>query len=276
MREAGADSSGIDPLSKFEIRHALQAVRAAIGQPLERWLIGREPLTIISEDAWGGEFCRAAGLPFSKPLAGAFIVSGDYLYFLENIAMPDAFDLEPLAHSSAYPIGRTPYATIHFLHATSWEAAAAAFQRRAARINRDRLFFKIDFGKSGYTQADVDRWNALGLRNSIALVPPGSRLGFDFTHVHQGCRMKKWTYDGAAMFHLSRRVFDFHYWAWTGELRPCWWNRTLNFFFWDRLLPSEIMHLVRMILFGAAEPTPIAYLKKTKVPMSAPSAASPM
>ncbi len=228
----------------------MKQLRAAVGLPLDRWLAGRGPVTIISEDCWGGEFCRAVGCAYTTPLAGAFILSGDYLRFLENFNEPDAFQLRPVAGVHPYPIGCTPYATIHFMHATTWADAAAAFSRRTARLRRDRLFFKIDFGKSGYTQRDVDRWNKLNLRNGLALLPPGPRIGLDFSQVHRGWRMPVWTYDGAAMFHLSRRAFDFHHWLRTGELRCSSWTRALNFIFWDRLVPSELKRQIRMVFFG--------------------------
>ena len=232
----------------------LKRLRRAVGRPLDWWLAGRGPVTIISEDCWGGEFCRAVGCAYTTPLAGAFILSGDYLKFLENFHTPDAFRLRPLAGSSSYPIGCTPYATIHFMHAATWAEAADAFTRRAARINRNRLFFKIDFGKSGYTQEDVERWNRLRLPKAIALLPPGPRLGFDFSQVHRGWRMRAWTYDGAAMFHLSRRAFDFHHWLRTGKLRNCGWTRVLNFLFWDRLVPSEIKRKHAVLFFGTEAP----------------------
>jgi hypothetical protein len=226
-------------------------------------------VTIISEDCWGGEFCRTLGRAYTTPLAGAFIIPGDYLNFLENFSAPDAFHLQPVASSHAYPVGRTPYATIHFRHAKTWEEAAAAFARRAARLNPDRLFFKIDFGKSGYTQQDVERWNKLEFRNAIALLPPAPRLGFDFSDVHQGWSMPAWSYDGAAMFHLSRRAFDFHQWIHTGELRRCWWNRVLNFLFWDRLVPSEVTGKIKLVLFGAESSRPDEAAVSTRGPLGA-------
>ena len=215
--------------------------RRAAGRMLERALIGRVPVTILAEDCWGSEFCRTFGCAYTTPLAGAFILAGHYLAFLENLAAPDAFQIEPIETSQRYPVGRTPYAAIHFMHARSWDEVAAAWPRRVARMNRDRLFFKIDFGKSGYTTDDVARWNRLALPRAIALLPPTPRLGLDLAHVHQGWRMAQWTYDGGGMFHLSRRSFDFHHWILTGRLRTSWWNRALNFLFWDQLAPSYWM-----------------------------------
>jgi hypothetical protein len=141
------------------------------------------------------------------------------------------------------------------MHARSWNEAAQAFSRRARRINRARLFFKIDFGKEGHTQRDVERWNALALPNAVALLPPCPQPDvLDFSRVHQGLRVREWTFDGAAMFHLSRRSFDFHHWIRTGRLRRCWWNRALNFLFWDKLAPSDLLRALRIGATGNSTP----------------------
>ena len=218
----------------------LKRLRQGIGRTIERVFLGEAPITILSEDCWGGEFCRTIGCAYTTPLAGAFILPGEYLNFLENLAKADAFELEPAESSHRYPVGRTPYATIHFMHARSWDEVAAAWPRRVARVNRDRLFFKIDFGKSGYVQDDVERWNRLALSNAIALLPPTARMGLDLSRVHCGWRMKQWTWHGAAMFHLSRRSFDFYHWIRFEHLRESLPNRVLNFLFWDQLVPSDL------------------------------------
>jgi uncharacterized protein (DUF1919 family) len=238
------------------LRPALKHARRAVGRPIERALIGREPIALLAEDCWGSEFCRTFGCAYTTPLAGAFILSGDYLTFLENLGASDAFAIEPVETSDRYPVGRTPYATIHFMHARSWDEVAAAWPRRAARLQRARIFHKIDFGKSGYTQDDVTRWNKLALPNAIALLPPTSRLGLDLERVHRGWRMKKWTYHGAGMFHLSRRSFDFHHWIRTGQLRDSAWNRALNFLFWDKLVPNDLT--AKFLPFAAREAMPTA------------------
>jgi uncharacterized protein (DUF1919 family) len=211
-----------------------------LGRRLERLLIGTEPVTILSDDCWGGEFCRSLGCAYTTPLAGVYVEPRDYLTFLENLDREDAFRLRPVPGGRAYPIGRTPYATLHFLHGKSWNEVERIFLRRVTRINRKRLFYKIDFGKPGYRQADVERWNALALPRAIALIPPRGRVGLDFAKVHQAVTVPRWVYDGIAMFHLSRRSFDFHYWIRTGRLRKSWLNRALNFLLWDAWIPSEL------------------------------------
>jgi hypothetical protein len=195
-------------------------------------------VTILSEDCWGGEFCRVHGCAYTTPLAGAYIEPVRYLDFLENLGAPDAFDLHWVASQHAHPVARTPYATIHFLHARSWGDIDEAFPRRVARMNPARLFFKIDFGKPGYTPRDVERWNALALPNAVALLPPEDPPGMNLDAVHQGVQVRNWTPDGAAMLHLSRRDFDFHHWIRTGGLCRSRVARLLHFVLWDGHAPS--------------------------------------
>jgi uncharacterized protein (DUF1919 family) len=229
------------------VRRVIKNARLVAGRRIERALIGSEPVTIISEDCWGGEFCRVRGCAYTTPLAGAFIEPGAYLDFLENLGAPDAFTLHWVASQHAYPVARTPYATIHFLHAHSWKDIDEAFPRRVARMNPERLFFKIDFGKAGYEQRDVERWNALALPNAVALLPPVDPPGLDLEAVHQGVQVRDWTHDGAAMLHGSRRDFDFHHWIRTGELRRSRINRLMHFLFWDGHAPSRVTRALRFV-----------------------------
>jgi hypothetical protein len=203
-------------------------------------LIGPDPITILSEDCWGGEFCRVHGCAYTTPLAGAYIEPAAYLDFLENLGAPDAFDLHWVASQQAHPVARTPYATIHFLHARSWSEIDEAFPRRVARMNSGRLFFKIDFGKPGYTSRDVERWNALALPNALALLPPQDPPGLDLDNVYQGVQVREWVHDGAAMLHKGRRDFDFHHWIRTGKLRRARTARVLHFLLWDEYAPSTV------------------------------------
>ena len=105
-----------------------------------------------------------------------------------------------------------PHALRHDpFHARAFVEGHRRVLSRAAssRMNPDRLFFKIDFGKRGYTQKDVERWNALALPNALALLPPVDPPGLDLDAVHQGLQVRAWTHDGEAMLHWSRRDFRF-------------------------------------------------------------------
>jgi uncharacterized protein (DUF1919 family) len=243
---------------------AAKQVRRFLARKLERALIGREPVTILSEDCWGGEFCRVHGCAYTTPLAGAYIEPAAYLDFLENLWAPDAFELHWVASQHAYPVARTPYATIQFMHARSWKEIDEAFPRRVGRVNPDRLFFKIDFGKRGYTQNDVDRWNALALPNAIALLPPVDPPGLNLDAVHQGLQVRAWTHDGEAMLHWSRRDFDFHHWIRTGKLRRSRISRVLHFLLWDDHSPSVVRRKLDGVLARRSTATAVIDRRSNK------------
>jgi uncharacterized protein (DUF1919 family) len=255
---ARADIVGIDSFSqRLSWRRILKRARQRVARRIERILIGTEPVTIFSEDCWGGEFCRVHGCAYTTPLAGAFIEPGAYLDFLENLGEADAFDLHWVASQHTYPVARTPYATIHFMHAHSWKEIDEALPRRLARINPERLFFKIDFGKPGYTQHDVERWNALALPNAIALLPPADPPGLDLDAVHQGIQVRAWNHDGAAMLHWSRRDFDFHHWIRTGKLRRSRISRALHFLFWDGQAPNTLIQALPFPSRASVQPATV-------------------
>lgn len=226
----------------------LQRIRAFFGCRIERFLAGSEPITILSEDCWGGEFCRTLQRPYTTPLAGSLIPPRNYLNFLENITKPDALAIEPVPSSESHPVGKTPYATIHFLHFATWDEAKDKFQRRSRRIAWHRLYYKIDFGKPGYTQRDVERWNSLHLNRCIALIPVTTPPGLDFTGLHNAVRVPDWCDDGSAMFYAARRHFSFHDWIHTGRLRQSLLAQTLNILLYDLYYPSLVRNKLRGLL----------------------------
>lgn len=244
---AGPDSEEGDA-SGATLGSRLLKIRHWLARPIEARFIGRTVLpTIISEDCWGGEFCRRLAVPYNTPFAGAFIPATDYLSFLENIENKDAFNLERVPAAENYPIGRTPYCVIHFIHYKTWEEARDKFRRRAQRINRATLCYKIDFGKAEYTQSDIERWNRLTLSTRVALLSPQSRPGLDFSAVARSVKVPDWNIDGSAMFSIARRHFDFYHWLRTGEIRQSRWIRLLHFLLFDHVVFSGLKAKIRSI-----------------------------
>jgi uncharacterized protein (DUF1919 family) len=218
----------------------LREIRWSFARRLESYLVGPSLPSIISEDCWGGECCRRLGVPYNTPLAGISIPPDGYLSFLENIGNSDAFDVEPASSSEPYPVGRSHYCSFHFMHYHTWEEALAKFQRRAQRLRGNRLCYKIDFGKAGYTQRDVERWNRLALEPAIALLPPQTPPGLDFSGLTRSVVVPDWNQDGSAMFSIARRHFDFYHWLRTGGVRKSPWITALHFLFFDPLILSEL------------------------------------
>lgn len=114
--------------------------------------------TILSNNCWGGFIYQMFHLPYNTPTIGLMIMERDYVKFLADL---DHYLEEPLvfipAESSKYyamltktdyKIGGYPVALlddieIHFVHYSSEEEAKEKWNRRKARINKDRLLIKL-------------------------------------------------------------------------------------------------------------------------------------
>jgi len=191
-----------------------KTLRNRLASALFNW-----PITIISDDCWAGQLYKLFDIPFSSPTIGLWIEPGEYLSFVEHITSPDAFVLtfdEIAEQRFGYPVGQTPYATIHFMHYKTSRSAQEAFQRRATRINWKRFFVKIDFGKPGYTETDVMKWDELALENSVAFCPYDRTSGP--LRPHRGIAIHGWVLDGARMFIVSTRFFSIFDWLRDGAL----------------------------------------------------------
>jgi uncharacterized protein (DUF1919 family) len=183
---------------------------------IERQLLSW-PVSVIADDCWAGQFYRRLKLPYLTPIVGLAVEPREYIRFIKNLHLKDAFDLAFIPSERPYPVGRTPYATLHFMHFASEQEALDKFSRRSARIVWDRLYTKIDFGKPGYTLDDVGEWNRLKLSNSVALYPSASE--FSAHPIHNGVSIPDWILNGEAMFQISKRHFDLFYWLKHGKIR---------------------------------------------------------
>jgi uncharacterized protein (DUF1919 family) len=228
---------------------------------LSQWVEARltpDNISILSDDCWGGSFYRGKHIPYLTPLAGIFVPQADYLNFLENLRRPDAFTIieaysidpehndEPIDHP--YPVLKTRYTSFHCMHSDSIPNSIKTFNRRSQRINWDRLFIKIDFGKSKYTDRDIQRWNELKLPNSIAIVPDTKQ--FKNKEILNSVYIPEWEVDGGRMFHISRRHFDFPYWIKTGILRFNLVSNILQMMVIDPMSPSLFKQSIKHKVLG--------------------------
>ena len=111
----------------------------------------QNPVTLISNDAWGSLLYRRMGLNFSSPFIDTYIEAKDYvkifndplfylnqeLYFYEkgNCAGQDLLGA----------IGeQDKIIKIHFLNYSNFEDAKSAWDRRCKRVNIKRLFLKAN------------------------------------------------------------------------------------------------------------------------------------
>jgi uncharacterized protein (DUF1919 family) len=201
--------------------------RSFLARKIERQLLSW-PVSIVADDCWAAELYGTLKLLYLTPVVGLWIQPSDYIRFVRNLRSKDAFDLTFIQSRETYPVARTPYATLHFMHYASESEAKDKFSRRATRLNWDRIYTKIDFGKPGYTMRDVDEWNWLKLPNSVAFYPNASE--FSERGIHNGVAISDWTLNGAAMFQISKMHFDLFRWLRCGEIRATVRNRLIQRF----------------------------------------------
>ena len=114
------------------------------------------PVTILSDDCWGGNVYRELDLPFTSPLINIYWPRESFCEFIKD---PLFYLKEPLhmvrdgvPRESMFPIGRLGdekrSVELHFVHSKSYQKAEEDWNRRVKRINEDRLFVKFAFEAS--------------------------------------------------------------------------------------------------------------------------------
>ena len=190
-------------------------LRNKIGHAIQRRLAPRD-VSIISDDCWGGQYYRVLGIPYLTPTVGCWIEPDHYLDFVLTVLSVAKLEAAVAKDTKDYPVLSVGLSRLHFIHDTNTGEALDKFARRVQRINRRKLFVKVDFGKY-YSPAEVERWNALALPNSVALYPSGSILANN-TQIHHGVAIDAWNIDGAKMYGISQRSLDVIHWLKTGKI----------------------------------------------------------
>lgn len=114
------------------------------------------PVTIITDDCWGGYVYNYLGLEFSSPLINTLWSEDEYsrfiqepLFYLQSeLTMVREGDLR----KGIWPIGRLgeseKYVQVQFIHNVDFKEAEQQWNRRKKRINPDNLFVKMGFQMS--------------------------------------------------------------------------------------------------------------------------------
>lgn len=195
----------------FSISRRWRKFREKLRRRFLRRCLLRRDFTIVSDDCWGGRIYSEFGLRCHSPFVGMGFTAREYLDFLAGFREPGALEiLGEKPSESGYPMLQTRNAWLYGLHFETAEEFRHAFERRCKTILWDRVFIKIDFGKTKYRREDIARWNALKLPNSVALHPDEAR--FRELNIHNGVALPDWVLDGAKQFGISCRRFDIFDW----------------------------------------------------------------
>lgn len=111
------------------------------------------PVTILSDDCWGGYVYHALDLPFTSPLINIFWPRDSFYEFIKNplfyLKQPLYVEREGDPRNNLCPIGRlgehNHSVQLQFLHEPDFHTAEDHWIRRKKRINEDRIFVKFGF-----------------------------------------------------------------------------------------------------------------------------------
>lgn len=117
-------------------------------------------VTIISQNCIGGVFYHDLGMKFLSPTINLFINEPDFVRFVQNLKDYIESDLE-MSWGEEYPIGILGGdVRIDFMHYQSCEEAKEKWEKRAKRINWDKIVvFSTD--RNGFTEEVFGEWKKI-------------------------------------------------------------------------------------------------------------------
>ena len=128
----------------------------------------KDPVTILSNDCWGGYIYHDLGLPFTSPATNiAWPIDSfcrfmlDPLYYLDQ---PLRMEREGEIRSPLWPIGVIGEGTreikLNFVHSLTFAHAKEHWDRRRARVNPKRIFVKLTLNQPHrHYEAVSGAWN---------------------------------------------------------------------------------------------------------------------
>ena len=159
----------------YGIKRLTHRMKHTVSTRLQTAALRRElrcrDFTILSNNCWGGMVYQKYGLPYQSPTVGLYIPGDDFVKFCSNwahyTAQPLAFipwekaRLYPhLNGQPPYPVAKLADIEIYFMHYATEQEAREKWERRAARINPDKLLFKLS-QRECCTDEDVARFLAI-------------------------------------------------------------------------------------------------------------------
>ncbi|KHD38328.1 hypothetical protein NL50_02150 [Clostridium acetobutylicum] len=135
------------------------------------------PITIISDDCWGGLVSSYLGLKFNSPFINFYIHNDDYIKFLENmdyyLEQELKVEQEGNVYSCTMPKGSLGTGSnkiiLNFNHQASFSEAKNDWDERKARINKKNLFIKMLIKDDN--EKLVKRFNNLPYKNKVCFHP---------------------------------------------------------------------------------------------------------
>lgn len=136
-----------------------KAKKAAYISEIRRRYDYNQPVpTILSCECTGGIIYHNLGLPFNSPTINLFFSANDFIKFVTNL---EYYLQQRLVFSTenhcSYPVASLDDITINFLHYNSIAEAKDSWERRAKRVDLERIYVitnDFELEKDNYTVFD--------------------------------------------------------------------------------------------------------------------------
>lgn len=111
----------------------------------------KDPVTILSDDCWGGYVYHELFLRFTSPLINVFWLKDSFCRFIQDPLYYFANTLECYIEGNlrenVYPVGqigeKDKRIRLEFVHSPNFKEAEALWEKRKKRINKERIFVKL-------------------------------------------------------------------------------------------------------------------------------------
>lgn len=130
--------------------------------------------TIISSNCMAGSIYKDFGLPFNSPTIGLFLCGSDFVKLASNLRYYLSLSVEEGEYSrwvgkTTYPLGIIDDIEIHFLHYDSFDDAKAKWERRALKVDFDRVYL-IMTDRDFTTYEDIRKFSEIETYKKLCFV----------------------------------------------------------------------------------------------------------
>lgn len=133
--------------------------RDALAARMKTQLVERD-FSILSQNCIGGVLYHDMGLPFLSPTVNLYFTGPDFVRFILNL--DHYLDIDPvMAWDETYPIGYLEDIAIHFKHYETCAEARQAWNRRKARINKEKILV-LCTDMEEFTEEVFAQWQTIG------------------------------------------------------------------------------------------------------------------
>lgn len=144
----------------------------------------QNPVSIISDDCWGGEVYHTLSLPFSSPTINIAWKKEEYVKFISDLPYYLGQQLECMREGNfetgEYPVGMLGEGDrkvqMELIHNINFKEASEQWERRKKRINFDNIFVKFGFDKTDNWKLCEKVFDDLNYKK-ICLFPKSCKTG---------------------------------------------------------------------------------------------------